>query len=345
MSHTTHEAMREPSIRCGALAGLDALLARSGACWRQVCARAGADPGLLARPEARMPVRQYVEILELAAQASGDDAIGLRLGYAQLPSSLGLVGEASLHAPDIGAAIAYAGRFLSVHQEGASLELRTQGRQALIAYSICHGELLDYRQDAELSVAKMLHFARIFTGCREWTPEAVYFEHPEPRDTAEHRRVFGAPVYFAQPCNALVVPRELLAQRIGGADGGRFADLQRRAETRRAQCDGGSDLLADLRRRVQCALRAGHVSIDAIAASMNLSERTLQRRLGEFGVTFNEVVERTRYELSCRYLRHQHLSLTEIGYLLGYSELSAFSRAFRRWAGVSPIAFRREACA
>ncbi|MDE0856703.1 MAG: AraC family transcriptional regulator [Nevskia sp.] len=335
---------REATMRCASLAGLDALLARRGASLAQVCATVGVDLALLSQPEGRLPVHRFVALLEESARASGDDAIGLRLGCSHGPDSFGPLGDAVMHAADMAGAIANVSRYFFVHQEGACLELRVEGRNAIITYCIRDAEILDYRQDAELSIAKMMNMARIATGCRNLTPSAVYFEHPEPRDSSEHRRIFGAPVYFSQPYNALVVPREMLSMRVSGADLGRLAQLHSLAQARAAQTPPGDDLLAGVRQHILRGLRAGGVSIDKVAAALDLSERTLQRRLGECGATFNELVERMRFELSQRYLRQDHLSLTEIGYLLGYSELSAFSRAFRRWSGVSPIEFRKVTC-
>jgi AraC-like DNA-binding protein len=344
MQAVTNQPGRAATMRCASLTGLDALLARRGIALATVCAAVGVDPMLLKQPEARLPVRHFVDLLEHAARISGDD-IGLRLGCSHDPSTFGPLADAILHATDVASAVANVARYFHVHQEGAGLELRIEGRNALIAYSIRDPEILEYRQDAELSVAKMLNFARIVIGNRAWTPQAVYFEHPEPRDCSEHRRIFGAPVYFSQPCNALVAPRELLSQKVGGDGGERLEELRRLAESMAAAPAPADELLALVRQQIQRRLRAGNVSIQAVAAALDLSERTLQRRLGESGVTFNELVERMRLELSRRYLRQDHLSLTEIGYLLGYSELSAFSRAFRRWTGVSPIEFRRECCA
>jgi len=345
MLQATNQApLREATMRCASLVGLDALLARRGASLGQVCARVGVDMKFLSEPEGRLPVRHFVALLEEAARASGDDTIGLRLGNSHGPDSFGPLCDAIVRAPDIAGAIANVSRYFFVHQEGANLELRIEGRNVVLTYCIRDAEILDYRQDAELSIAKMMNFARIATGCRNWTPSAVYFEHPEPRDSSEHRRIFGAPVYFSQPYNALVAPRELLAMRVNGPHPGDLAQLQSLAAAQAALSPPGDDLLAGVSQHILRGLRAGGVSIEKVAAAMDLSERTLQRRLGECGATFNELVERMRFQLSQRYLRQDHLSLTEIGYLLGYSELSAFSRAFRRWAGVSPIEFRKVAC-
>lgn len=339
-THTPQQA----TMRCASLAGLEALLERRGASLARVCAAVGVDPRQVGDPEQRLPVRSFVALLEEAARVSGDDHIGLRLGCSHGPDSFGPLADAILHAPDVAAAIANVSRYFHMHQEGAQLELGVEGRKAVVAYSIRDAGILEYRQDAELSIAKMLNFTRTLIGNRAWTPTAVYFEHPEPRDSGEHRRVFGAPVYFSQPRNALVAPRELLAMKVGGADFGRLERVRDLAEGLCPAASPCDELLARVRQHILRGLRAGSVSIEAVAASLDLSERTLQRRLGECGATFNELVEGMRFELSQRYLRQDHLSLTEIGYLLGYSELSAFSRAFRRWAGVSPIEFRKVAC-
>ena len=335
---------REATMRCASLRGLEPLLARRGTSLARVCAAAGVDPQCIADPEGRLPVRRFVALLEEAARLSGDDNIGLRLGCGHGLDSFGPLAEAIVNAPDVASAVTNVSRYFFMHQEGAQLELGIEGRNAVVAYSIRDAGVLDYRQDAELSIAKMLNFTRALIGNRAWNPAAVYFEHPEPRNSAEHRRFFGAPVYFSQPRNAMVAPRELLAMKVNGADFGRLARVRDLAEASCPAATPCDDLLARVRQHILRGLRAGSVSIEAVAATLDLSERTLQRRLGECGATFNELVEGMRFELSQRYLRQDHLSLTEIGYLLGYSELSAFSRAFRRWAGVSPIEFRKVAC-
>lgn len=104
-----------------------------------------------------------------------------------------------------------------------------------------------------------------------------------------------------------------------------------------------TDLLAQLQQCILDALPDGGATLDAIAARLGFSERTLQRRLQSLQLNFQQLVERLRFNAACRYLLQGGLPLTEIGYQLGYSEPSAFSRAFRRWSGVSPLAYRRRA--
>ena len=327
-----------PTIRCGALSGLDGFLRRSGVQTPALCERAGVDPLALGDPDSRMEVRSYVALLESAARQSHDDSLGLRLGYQQPLTTVGVLSSMYLQACDVGAAIQCGIDHLPLHQEGARLKLSLEGPHAVLSYSVRDPGLLDYRQDAELSVAKMLRFARAIAGTSDWSPVAVYFEHPAPRDTSEHRKLFGAPVYFSQACNGIVFPKELLNHRISGGHSG-VAPAPVDPVAQQAGCTQ-LDLAGELRLHIVQALRQGHISIDDCAAAFGLGTRTLQRRLAAAGVVFEELVESTRFELARHYLKQAHLSLTEIGYLLGYAELSTFSRAFRRWSGRSPRAFR-----
>ncbi|MDB5985103.1 MAG: AraC family transcriptional regulator [Nevskia sp.] len=328
------------TIRSGALAGLGGFLEQRGVTTPALCERVGINPALLANPESRMAVRGYVDLLESAASQTHSDTLGLNLGYRQPLATMGTLGEVTLRAPDIASAIRSFADAMPLHQEGARLALEVQDERALLSYSVSDAAVVEYRQDAELSVAKMLHFARVLLRQPQWTPTAVYFEHPAPADTQAHRRLFGVPVYFSQDCNALVFPSEMLKRRICGSvaeqtrTSAQIPALLRRQAT-------AIDLLGELRLQITRAMKDGGVSIVDSAATLGMSERTLQRRLGEFGLSYNSFVERIRFELSQRYLQQAHLPLTEIGYLLGYSELSAFSRAFRRWAGESPQSFRR----
>jgi len=98
-----------------------------------------------------------------------------------------------------------------------------------------------------------------------------------------------------------------------------------------------------MRRHITRVIRHGQTSINECAAAFGWHVRTFQRRLKAAGVTYDELLETTRHDLAVHYLKHRHLSLTEIGGLLGYAERSTFSRAFRRWSGCSPQAFRRNA--
>jgi AraC-like DNA-binding protein len=327
------------TIRAAALGGLDRVLGRSGIRLASLCERLAVDPAHLRDPESRLPVSRFVELLELAAMQAKDDALGLHLCARQPLSILGAIADIYLRSPDCLTAIQAGISSMSLHQEGATLELTIDGRHAVCAYTVRSPYLIACRQDTELAIARMLRFGRAIARRPDFVPTAVYFEHPAPRDATEHRRVFGAPVYFSQSCSALVFPAALLLQPM--------KESHRSSPPWRIPVNTPSRLPIDLpdqmRRHMARAMRLGRTSINECAAAFGWHVRTLQRRLKAIGVTYDALLETTRYDLALHYLRQGHLSLTEIGSFLGYAELSTFSRAFRRWSGCSPQAFRRKA--
>ncbi len=329
----------DATIRCGVLSGIDGLLERRGVKAPAFYEKLGVGLDVLGNPDLRVAVRGYVELLESAALLSQDETLGLRLGYQQPLSTLGALSDLCLAAPDVESAIRSGTIHLPMHQEGARLELTVERSLAVLSYSVLDAGLLEYRQDAELSIAKLVRFARSIAGRSDWAPTAVYFEHPAPRDVSAYRRLFGAPVYFSQEKNGIAFPKELLRWRIGA---GMPRIMSAAVDSivpppNKVQLD----LASELRLHVIRALRRGHTSIDDCAAAFGLSRRTFQRRLAAADVIFEELVEGTRHELARHYLKQTHLSFTEIGFLLGYAELSNFSRAFKRWSGSSPQEFRR----
>ena len=333
-----HQSGSAATIRAAALGGLDRILAHRGIRLTSLCERLEIDPAHLRDGESRLPVGRFVELLELAAAEAKDDALGLRLCSRQPLSVLGAIANIYLQSPDCLTAIQAGISSMSLHQEGATLELTIDGRYAICAYTVRSPYLIDCRQDTELAIARMLRFGRAIARQPEWVPTAVYFEHPAPLNVAEHRRVFGAPIYFSQSCNGLVFPKMLLQRPVKGGD--RSSPRWRLpVHTSRPL---SIDLPDQMRRHITRVIRHGRASINECAAAFGWHVRTFQRRLKAAGVTYDELLETTRYDLAVHYLKQRHLSLTEIGSLLGYAELSTFSRAFRRWSGCSPQTFRRE---
>jgi AraC-like DNA-binding protein len=332
-----HQSGSAATIRAAALGGLDRILAPRGIRLASLCEQLEVDPAHLRDPESRLPVGRFVELLELAAAQAKDDALGLHLCSRQPLSVLGAIADIYLQSPDCLTAIQAGINSMSLHQEGATLELIIDGRHAVCAYTVRSPYLIDCRQDTELAIARMLRFGRAIARRPEWVPTAVYFEHPPPRNVAEHRRVFGAPVYFSQGCNGLVFPKLLLQQAVRGG-----ARPPRWRLPVHAPRPLSMDLPDQMRRHITRVIRHGRTSIDECAAAFGCHVRTLQRRLKAVGVTYDQLLETTRHGLALHYLKQRHLSLTEIGSLLGYAELSTFSRAFRRWSGCSPQTFRRK---
>jgi AraC-like DNA-binding protein len=169
-----------------------------------------------------------------------------------------------------------------------------------------------------------------------WRPERMLFAHTKPTDDSLYRRFFQAPCRFDCERTALVFPASVLEQRLPGSDPRRFRILEAQA-----QVWEDDDLTFWLRRTLSVMLLAEAVSSDRVAKLLSIHRRTLNRRLKAEGTTFQQLLDEVRFETACQLLDRSRTPITDIGASLGYAEPSAFSRAFRRWSGTTPLERRR----
>lgn len=177
---------------------------------------------------------------------------------------------------------------------------------------------------------------------QNWAPEKVMFEHPQPEAWHERCEVFDAPVLFGEPCNALVFRRSARGRPMPGRDprllviviesirllGGQAGPLNR------------PGIVDDVKIQVRALLGDGYPSLERVAEQLRLPSWTVQRRPLDQGLSFSALVDTVRQELATYYLQQSALPISELALLLGYSEISAFSRAFRRWFDVRPKQWR-----
>jgi AraC-like DNA-binding protein len=184
---------------------------------------------------------------------------------------------------------------------------------------------------------------RRMTG-RPISPLGVDLAHAAPgRDDADHRTFFGSDVRFERGRDALVFTRDVLALPVAGANRDLTAALEQSLARELAALGerGGDGIAALARDRLREALLTGRCDVTTVSKALAMSERTLQRRLGECGTTFQALLDDVRRELALAQLERGAGTLTDLAFTLGYADLSAFSRAFRRWTGESPVEYRR----
>ena len=173
-----------------------------------------------------------------------------------------------------------------------------------------------------------------------WAPEEVRFSYPRPATTAEHERLFRAPLVFGAEAAALVVRSEQLGVRQATANEALSKVLDRYLEGLLADLPRGEGLEADVRRALAPRLCEGEVAAASIARDLAMSTRTLHRRLRVCGTTYRGILDELRREIAVRQLARPERGIGEIAFALGFSEPSAFHRAFRRWTGTTPGSFR-----
>jgi AraC-like DNA-binding protein len=326
-------------VLSAAASGLDAFITDHGGDLDQVFGRAGIDPEQLAHPTLSLALPNYCQVLEEAARQTGCEHFGLRYGEQFKPQALGLLGYVGLCSPTLEQALVNFAEAFPFHQHSTNIELVDAGDCYRFDYQIRHASIRERRHDAELTMGMAMNLVRHVLG-DGWHPREVLFEHSRPDNGEQHRQVFGAPVHFDQPCNGLLIPKaDIAGQAMPGSDPVLLM-LVKDAIRQLGGAVGDGSLVARVEAAITAQLPAGEPSLDAVALAVDLGPTALQRRLREQGCCFSQVVEQVRQRLAQRYLREGVSSVTELAGLLGYSETSAFSRAFRRWHGVSPRQWR-----
>ncbi len=305
-----------------------------------ILGRVGIRADDLDGPINEINLAQYCAMFEEAARQTGQDNMGLEFGQNFMPRQLGMLGYAAVSSPTLAAALRNLETYFPAHQGQTSFGLVQDCGILWLCYRIFDERIERRRQDAELSMGMFCNVFREALG-RTWAPLEVRFEHERPDGAAEHERRFGAPVKFGRRTNAIAFRRSDLDACMPSQDPYLFSLVRPFLESRCQPTTDPQEFAALLRNEIKVHLRNGLPTLQEAAKMTRLSEASFQRLLRANGISFADVLRAAREELAIHYLTRSDLSLTEIAFSLGYSELSAFSRAFRSWTGISPQRFRR----
>jgi AraC-like DNA-binding protein len=320
--------------------GLDGFIVQHGGDLDRVFGRAGIDPEQLQHPTLSLPLPNYCRVLEEAARQTQCDNFGLRYGQQFQPQALGLLGYIGLCSATLEDALINFAQAFPFHQHSTLIQLVDQGDCYRFDYQVRHGAINERRQDAELTMGMAINLVRHVLG-PDWAPRQVAFEHAKPQDWQEHREAFKADVRFSQHSNCVLIPKQDLAARaMPGSDPMLLMLIK---DAIRQLGDSGTEvnLLDQARQAIIAILHLGEPALDEVAQTLGLSDWALQRKLRDYGLSFTQLVDQIRRDSAMSHLKQQNLSITQLASLLGYSETSAFSRAFKRWFGLSPKQWRR----
>ncbi|HMB76169.1 MAG TPA: AraC family transcriptional regulator [Kiloniellaceae bacterium] len=295
----------------------------------------------LGSPFNELLLSDFCNLFEEAARQTQNDKFGLAFGANFKPKHLGAIGYAAISSPTLAAAIRNVEVYFPAHQGQSSFGMIKEDSDVFwLSYRIFDERIQARRQDAELSMGMFLNIFREALGS-DWAPLEVRFEHDAPESTYSHEKVFGAPVVFGRRTNAFAFRRRDLDARMPGQDPYLYSIIEPFLKSRCEIHKDPEDFAKIVRNQIKLQLGAVAPTIGEIARTFGVSDSSLQRQLREHGVTFQELINAARKELALHYLADHSVPLTEIAQCLGYSELSAFSRAFRGWTGMSPQRYRR----
>lgn len=325
-------------IRSAALTGYRNLATELGLDSNALLRSFKIDTRAIEDPDQFISLHSYVELLELSANLAKCPDFGLRLSRGWDIRTLGPIGLLALNEPDVEQALLTISKYLYLHNEGLHLTVDVMDELSRLSCHIDITTLHSLKQSAELSVGVGVNVLRLLLGV-EWNPTDVYFAHAAPKDTSLYRLIFRAPIYFNQEFNGLVFRVEELHKPLRAAD-----DLMHRYLLQYITSldkKHGDDIVSKTRRVICDLISSGRCSKVLVAGYLSMNPRTLQRKLNEQGCSFKQLVEETRATLAAQHLTDSRKPITEVAELLGYSDLSAFSRFFHRVHGVSPSNWRR----
>lgn len=278
---------------------------------------------------------------EHAARLTGNPAFGLHVGERTSARMYGVVGYVAANSANFGASLEHLLAYQRLWTDAVGLDvLRDRTTFHLRYWQKDDFPPQERRQESEQMLSTLVGFARSALSS-DVQPEEVRFEHPAPPACAEHKRIFGCPVIFGAKSTEIIFSAGLLGASIVQADAGLQKLVKEQAETALAQLQR-----KPFARHIEGLARdsisgPGGTSVEALAAQLGIGPRTLQRRLREHGLTARVVIDEARIKLAKRFLENPRMAVGQIAHRLGYSQPSAFHRAFKRQTGTTPQAFRK----
>jgi AraC-like DNA-binding protein len=333
--------------------GLQTIPSATGGITRLACARlrergkdvsailskAGLTIAEVDDPSVRLEARAQIKMLELAAEAIGDELFGFHLARDFDLREIGLVYYVMASSERLTDALENAARYSSINNEGVRLRCSESGTTITLDYvGVDRGH---DRHHAEFWMVTLIRLCRKVTDSR-LVPRHVKVRHRRPEASADFKSFFGTGVVFGCDADEIGLAAPVAALPNAGRDTylnellrGYAEDALPKPSARRA------GMRSEIERVLPELLPHGKAGIADVARRLNTSVRTLSRKLNEEGSGFAEIRDALRAALARRYLAERALPVSEIAWLLGYQEVSSFTHAFKRWAGVTPREFRQ----
>jgi AraC-like DNA-binding protein len=328
------------SIAAPIVRALVEVVERAGVPRQDFLGKAGVTAERLADGVERFGLDEFERMQLLALDLTGDEALGLHLAESSSEAAFDLLGHLVSHAPTLREGVGLCSQFSTLLLDDSHLILEEHLDTARLRTDFRRTSPRADRMHAEFTVAGLYRLIRIFTG-----PTAsiggAYFEHPAPAHQHEYRRLFEGAEKFGQQFTGIEFPRALL-------DGKQLHQHLRLYSLLHAEAHRALDTLArekghaDRLKRYLMARPPSRIpNMNVAARELGMSVRSLRRRLAEEGVSYRELVQATLEEAATRLLQTPGRSVQETAHATGFSDSTAFHRAFKQWTGVTPTEFKR----
>ncbi len=296
------------------------------------------DPEVAQDPNARYSVKLVDELWKEAAKLIADPCFGLRAHEHWHPSHMHALAYAWLASSTLRTALLRLNRYIKIINDETSVRLveNEEGLSVRLAYAR-ESKGLPWRTDLALSI--LMHMCRLNYGAT-LDPVSVSFTHSQPPCAGDFFEYFRCPIHFGAPCNQLTLASDVVDRRLAG-DNPELARLNDQVMIQYLARLDRENITERVKAAIIDHMPSGRVTDQAIAEALFMNVRSLQRKLQNEGTTFKALLDGVRQELAHQYIRDSRLNVNEISFLLGFSDISSFSRAFKRWTGEPPSAYRQ----
>ncbi|MDI1301122.1 MAG: AraC family transcriptional regulator [bacterium] len=298
---------------------------------------AGLDTALLQQPDARISTSEFIRLLHIVMRRTEDEFIGLGRGTKSKPGTFSMMAHAVINCPNLEKAIQRSAQFYRLVDMPLELRLErgaTESRLFMQADSPEHSNIL------EAIIFISLRFWSWLTGCN-LEPVAIQLDFPEPPQASEFRNIFTARVSYDSASNVIVFPSNWLSLPLVQNP----LSLSKFLKDSLTLIIVGNRQPIGLPEQIRAIISKGYGNafpdFAQVCEKLSMTPQTLRRRLKEESTSYQAIKDSIRQDAACYYLGKEELSIDEIALMMGFSEASSFHRAFKKWTGQTPAAWRR----
>ena len=300
----------------------------------------GLDVGIFQKIHERISLNAFTRLLDILKSATSDDCIGIRYGEHYRIGNSGPFGFALLHAPTFRDALSIYRDYQQLIADFAFFDVDIGDKETSIEWR--YASIIDHpEQYVDMRARLACRFLQKYMGDK-WFPGEVKLVREAPRSVALHRKLLGPSVVFGSVMNCITFTSAFLDTATAGADPRLFELMVAACQTELEKLRQKKDLRVQIKEQILAVLPVRTATLSHIASRLAMGERSLQRKLALMGTSFEKLLDDTRRQLSDRLLFGTDTPIVEIGYLCGYSNTSAYSRAAKGWYGLSPAQARRK---
>ncbi len=307
----------------------------------RLLAAARVDGRCLEDSNARVPMSEYERVQLAALDLTGDPALGLHMGESASFAGFDVMASLIAHAATLRDGLNTYLKFNRILSDDPDSALQEGDATATLRLGFWRGNPRCDRLRAELAVAGFLRLIRHFAG-PDALPRRACFQHAAPEHAEEYRRIFSGTERFDQAFTGIEIDRAMLQCAPLHKDAELYQVLETQALRKVSRLERATSITTRVEEYLSSRALSGRPDMAEVAQQLGMSERSLRRRLAAEGVTYTQLFEQALASAAKRMLRDPGQSILGAAYAMGFSDSSAFHRAFKRWTGVTPKQYREQ---